>query len=138
MESTAMTQDVKNMSQHPFFFRNGADQSMLTAIRLPCCIKILIPSTMERNQIIRNEAYVRQTVHFFCRLFGGASVTRMIGWWVSDNELIEEPITKIESYCRMEEFTTHKPEIIDYALKLKSTLKQDAIALELNQEMMLI
>ncbi len=102
-------------------------------------ISLYIPSTLEADKSTDTTLYVEQTLAFLGKLFGGATTSQARGIWNSaDAGLVSETIHIVRSFITQADLDRHLPEILDYMERLKHELKQEAMALEINQKFMLI
>jgi hypothetical protein len=73
------------------------------------------------------------------KLFGGATYERVQGVWNSQEAgLVEEDIHLIRSFCNQTVLDKHMGGVVDYVEALKEELQQEAMAIEVNQKLMLI
>jgi hypothetical protein len=73
------------------------------------------------------------------RIFGGATHEKVQGVWNSqETGLVGETIHLVRSYCSQPALDKHMGEVVDYVETLKQELQQEAMALEVNQKLMLI
>ncbi len=102
-------------------------------------IGVYIPTTIGVDQHANTSAYVEKTLSFMGRLFGGATHEQVQGVWNSQEAgLVEESIHLVRSSCSQPVLDTHMGEVVDYVETLKQDLQQEAMALEVNQKLMLI
>ena len=114
-------------------------KSLKNCLKLSHSIKIYVPSTTNVNQHIDNSSYVDETLKFLSQCFGGATSTKALGAWVSkDGSLIKENITMVFAYATEEKLQLHIDGVYDFCLTMKAYLGQEAIALELNNELYFI
>ena len=85
---------------------------------------------------IDNTEYVNQIAEILSNTFGGATSTDAIGYWVSNIRGLEKENTRLVfAYAE----SLEKIDIvIDWCEWLKDELKQDAIALEIDNQMYFI
>ena len=108
-------------------------------IKLSCSVRVYVPSTINVNQSFDNEQVVNSTLELLSSEFGGATASKAVGGWMSLNgELVKENVTIVFSYATSQQLENSIDKIYDYCLALKSSLSQEAIALEINNEMHLI
>ena len=103
-------------------------------------VTLYIPSTTDRDVSLSAQA-AEQTVNrakrFMASLFGGATAVHAEGSWLSDDVLIDESVTLVYSFASvLTEADLHK--VKGFCEALKTELKQDAIALEVNGELIFI
>jgi CRP-like cAMP-binding protein len=102
-------------------------------------IGIYIPTTIAVNQIADTSEYVKKTLSFMGKLFDGATHEKVQGVWNSQRVgLVQEDLHLVRSYCSQPVLDKHMGEVVDYVEILKQELQQEAIALEVNQKLMLI
>jgi len=102
-------------------------------------IGLYIPTTVNVNQSADTQACLQKTLAFMGQLFGGATSNLAQGIWSSETaELVSETITIVKSYVTQSDLDRHLPAVIEYVESLKDELKQEAMALEVNQKLMLI
>lgn len=114
-------------------------KSLKNCIKLSCSVKIYIPSTINVNQEIDNEKYVNLALSFLSSKFGGATSSPALGAWVSSKgDLVKESVTLAFSYATQEQLNASIEDIYAFCLDLKKNLSQEAIALEVNNELYLV
>ena len=102
-------------------------------------ITIYIPSTQGVNTETNNSRHVEATATLLSNCFGGATSTQAVGYWVSDEEgLVKEHPTLVYAYAKEEDFKKYIDLILDYCYQLKDILKQEAISLEIDNQLYLI
>ncbi|WP_257064347.1 hypothetical protein [Priestia megaterium] len=108
------------------------------AIHLKNKVSIMIPSTKNAIEKIDNEKYVNESIILFSELFGGVTVLNCQGGYISSKYgLIKENVKNVFSYC--EELTPENiASILEFIERLKVELKQECIALEINNNMYLV
>lgn len=107
--------------------------------KLSSKITVYIPSTVDVNKPIDNTAYVEKAATLLSNLFGGATSCETLGYWTSPTAgLIKEHTTQVFAYCSDKDLQEHAEKVIDFCENMKSELKQDAIAIEINGEMYFI
>lgn len=104
--------------------------------KLSSKITIYIPSTADINKPIDNSAFVDEAATLFSNCFGGATSCETLGYWCSPSAgLVKERTTMVFAYCSDVDLQNHTDKVIDFALKVKAELAQDAVAVEINGEM---
>lgn len=104
-----------------------------------CEIAIYIPTTLEVDQDIDTTAYVTDTLAFLGERFGGATSSQAQGVWDSEEAgLVNEVVYIVRSFVTPEEMNQHLDAVLDYVARLKETLKQEAMALEVDRKLMLV
>lgn len=102
-------------------------------------VKIYIPSTVNVNQSIDNEYIVNECLKILSSFFGGATSYLAHGAWVTTSgSLIQEKVTICQSFCNELALNENIEKIYNYCLDLKGELKQESIALEVNNVLHLV
>ena len=105
---------------------------------LSCSICIYVPSTININESDDSIFWPNKTLELLYKLFGGATCMPAYGAWLSDGKLVKEKIKIIFAHCNEEQLQNSIDEICDFCLKMKSELKQEAVGLEINNELYII
>ena len=86
-----------------------------------------------------NKKQVNKTLKELSNLFGGSTSYNAIGTFISSKKkLIKEEVTICESYCTTEDFKKSINDVVDYCENLKDEMKQEAVSLEVNNELYFI
>lgn len=94
---------------------------------------------MNINETIDNTEFVNKAATLLSECFGGATSTEALGYWVSDTAgLVKENTTMVFAYAGEDDLKKNLDKVIDFCQDLKTEMKQDAVALELNGEMFFI
>jgi CRP-like cAMP-binding protein len=102
-------------------------------------IGVYLPTTIGVDQAADTSIYIEKTLAFMGKIFGGATHEQVRGVWNSnDAGLVAESIHLVRSFCSQATMDEHMGEVVDYVESLKKELKQEAMALEVNQKLMLI
>jgi hypothetical protein len=118
-----------------------AAQALANRLGRTCQIGVYVPTTIGVNQSADTSASLalRETLAFMGQLFGGATSNQAQGIWGSESaDLVSETIYIVKSYVTQCDLDRHLPAVIEYVESLKDELKQEAMALEVNQKLMLI
>ena len=107
--------------------------------KLSSKITVYIPSTCDINQSADTKKYIDECAVLLSENFGGATSCEALGYWTSPTAgLVKERSTMIFAYCSDADLQNNIEKIIDFCETMKTELKQDAIALEINGEMYFI
>lgn len=99
-------------------------------------VTIYVPATKDINTPIDNTPYVERFAALFSELFGGATSSPAIGYWVSPTEgLVKENTTIVFAFA---ESLDEIDKVVDAAADLQAELGQDAVALEIDGRMAFI
>lgn len=104
-------------------------------------IGIYIPTTSDVVNTVDTSGYVQETMTFLSQLFGGAdaSANEAHGVWNSDEVgLVSETIYIVRTTVTQTELDRYLGDVLEYVERLKSELKQEAMALEVNKKLMII
>ncbi len=104
-------------------------------------VSLYIPTTIDVNTSIDTTPYVERTLSFLGQLFGGATTTTLQArgvWNSAEVGLVSEGIHIVRSYATQADLDTHLQTILDYVEGLKRELRQEAMAVEINQRLMLV
>ena len=104
-------------------------------------VSLYIPTTIDVNTAVDTTPYVNRTLAFLGQLFGGATTTTMQArgvWNSAEAGLVGEDIHIVRSYATQADLDAHLQKILDYVEGLKQELRQEAMAVEINQKLMLI
>ena len=102
-------------------------------------IGIYIPTTIDVDQQVNTTVYIEKSLEFMGKLFGGATHEKVRGVWNSEEVgIVAEDIHLIRSFCSPTLLDQHLNAVVDFMEAMKQELKQEAMALEINNKMMLI
>jgi hypothetical protein len=116
-----------------------ANNRLKAMFSLKSKITVYIPATVNINETIDNTEFVNKAATLLSECFGGATSTEALGYWVSDTAgLVKENTTMVFAYAGEDDLKKNLDKVIDFCQDLKTEMKQDAVALELNGEMFFI
>lgn len=116
-----------------------ANNRLKAMFSLKSKINVYIPATVNINETIDNTEFVNKATTLLSECFGGATSTEALGYWVSDTAgLVKENTTMVFAYAGEDDLKKNLDKVIDFCQDLKTEMKQDAVALELNGEMFFI
>lgn len=104
---------------------------------LPEQVSIYVPSTKgtERAEEL-GEKVAEQVAERFSALFGGATMTQGIGFWIGENKvLVRERVLIVYSCCTAEQLDEHGPEVRALAEQVKSEMEQEAVSVEAQRKL---
>lgn len=117
----------------------NATMKLQNMFKLSSKVTIYVPSTIDINVSIDTSSWVDATATMLSNCFGGATSCEALGYWTSPKAgLVKERSTMVFAYCSDTDLQTHAETVIDFCENMKTELKQDAIALEINGEMYFI
>lgn len=102
-------------------------------------VAIFIPSTVDVDQIVENEVQVQAALSFLGHLFGGATSSDAEGVWQSEESgLVIEKVSIVRSFASEKALKKHLDDVIAFASQIKEEMKQEAVAIDVNNELVLI
>jgi len=102
-------------------------------------IGIFIPTTFDVNNYFDTTPYIDRTLSFLGERFGGATSEEAKGIWNSEDiGLVGEKLFKVHTYATSNDLKNFLDEVVDYVRTIKTELKQEAMAMEINQKLTLI
>jgi CRP-like cAMP-binding protein len=102
-------------------------------------VAIYIPTTVAVDQMADTSGYVERTLAFLGSQFGGATSTPAAGVWQSEVVgLVREAVHLVQTYATSTDLHRHLPEVVNYVKMLKLELQQEAMALEVDHQLMLL
>ena len=110
-------------------------KSLKKLIPLNRKITVYIPGTSDIDKAADNSGWAADAAHLLSSLYGGATSTENIGYWVSGTgELVQEKIITVFSYA--EKLTDNDvSKVIEFCENMKRELKQEAISLEIDNKL---
>lgn len=101
-------------------------------------ISIYIPSTVAVDNTADTSSVLDEAMTLFSELFGGVTVYKALGGWMSrEKGLVKEEIHIVSSFS-MELSTSDINIVKQFAQEIKEELKQEAVSIEVNGELLFI
>jgi len=114
-------------------------KTLKNCIKLSSSVKIYVPSTIDVNKDFDNSVWVDATMKLLSQCFGGSTASLALGAWVSSaGQLVKEDVTLVFAYAEQSQLETNIEMIYNFCLDMKTKLGQEAIALEVNNELYLV
>lgn len=114
-------------------------EEMVSRLGFTSQIGVYIPTTIAVDQQADTSLQVDKTMTFMGKVFGGATHEEVRGVWNSgETGLVTENIHLIRSFCTQTVLDERMGSVIDFVETLKQELQQEAMAIEVNQKLMLI
>ena len=108
-------------------------------LKLSSKITVYVPATNGIDQAADNTEQVKKTAALLTELFGGATSTPALGYWMSPAAgLVAEATTVVFAYAADAALQEHVGRVVELCEELKREMGQEAIALEINGEMYFI
>lgn len=104
-------------------------------------IAVYVPSTFEGNKPARmmQRRATKKAARRLSQLFGGATQTKALGYWVSSEKgLIAERQNIVYSACTEEDKQTKLQAVLTFAQALCKWMKQEAVTVEIDGELQFI
>ena len=96
-------------------------------------VSIYVPSTVNINQRINNKKQVVSIIKQMSLLFGGATLYKCTGGWVTDTgDIVTERINIVYSFCDKKSLQNNLSNVINICQQIKKDMKQEAVTLEIN------
>jgi CRP-like cAMP-binding protein len=100
---------------------------------------LYIPTTIAVDRTFDTSMYVERTLAFLGERFGGATSKQASGVWRSEMAgLVGETVYLVETYATEADLMTHLESVMVFIKDLKHELGQEAMALEVDQKLLLI
>jgi CRP-like cAMP-binding protein len=102
-------------------------------------VAIFIPSTLDVDTAVDNDVQVQATLSFLGALFGGATSSDASGVWKSEaSDLVVEKVSIVRSFVSEKALKQHLDDVIAFAGQIKEEMKQEAVAIDVNNELVLV
>lgn len=102
-------------------------------------VTVYVPSTQGVYAEADNSQWVNATAELLSNCFGGATSTQALGYWVSEEAgLVKEHPVLVFAYAKEDDFIKKLDLVIDFCYKMKDELEQEAISLEVDNQLYLI
>lgn len=115
------------------------NKKLKNLISLSCNVRVYVPSTFDVDNPTDTSEFVNATLSLLSNCFGGATQHQAFGAWKSaTGSIVKEKVVICESFCNQNDLDEYIETIYDYCLDLKVTLRQESIALEVNNSLYLV
>ena len=102
-------------------------------------LAIFVPSTLDVDCPVDNDHQVQSTLQFLGSVFGGATKSDAEGVWRSeDSGLVTEQVTIVRTFVSKPALDTHLDTVVEFATHLKEEMKQEAVALSVDHQLILV
>ncbi len=102
-------------------------------------LAIFVPSTLDVDCPVDNEHQVQSTLQFLGSVFGGATKSDAEGVWRSeDSGLVTEQVTIVRTFVSKPALDSHLDTVVEFATQLKEEMKQEAVALSIDHQLILV
>ncbi len=118
---------------------NLQNAKLQNCFKLSSKVTVYVPATSNVSEAIDNTEFVKSTASLLSSLFGGATSTPALGYWMSNSAgLVAENTTIVFAYAADTDLQNGISAVVDHCEKLKADMGQEAVALEINGEMYFI
>lgn len=108
-------------------------------IRFSHKVTIYVPGTQGANTEADNAEWVDRTAQTLSEMFGGATSTPGRGYWMSTQHgLIRENTTLVFAYAKEADLIASSDALVEYLETMKQGMEQEAVAMELDGEMLFV
>jgi hypothetical protein len=102
-------------------------------------LAVYVPTTVAVDRAADTTPYIERTLAFLGARFGGATSTPAQGVWQSEAVgLVREAVHVVQTYATGEDLHRYLPEVLAYVKMIKTELQQEAMALEVDHQLMLL
>ena len=102
-------------------------------------ITVYVPGTVDASKAGDTSAYVTEAAALLSECFGGATSTPVRGYWMSEaHGLIAEDNNAVFAYAAQSALDEHLNDVVNFAVRMRDELKQEAVAVELDGTMYFI
>ncbi len=114
-------------------------QEVYRRLSLNHALAIFVPSTIDVSQQTDNTQQVQQALSFLGSIFGGATSSNAEGVWRSEESgLVTEQVTIVRTFVSAKALESHLDTVIDFASGLKRDMKQEAVAISIDNQLILV
>ena len=138
-EAIAMSQNQSLIEAAPHGPFARALQEVYRRLSLNHTVALFVPSTVDVNQQTDNTTQVQATLSFLGNLFGGATSSNAEGAWRSEESgLVTEQVTIVRTFVSKKALDTHLDDVFNFASDLKIDMKQEAVAISVDNQLILV
>jgi hypothetical protein len=101
-------------------------------------IGVYIPTTAGAGHTVDAAPLVEKTLAFLGERFGGATSIKGQGVWNGDAGLVSETVYIVQAFTTQTGMNRHLKDVVEYAKDIKAMLKQEAMALEVDRQLILL
>lgn len=102
-------------------------------------ITVYVPATVDVDKAVDNTAQVDAAAALLSGLFGGATSSPAVGYWLTaSGELVKEKTTIVFAFAAEEALEGGIEKVVKFCDNLKAEMAQEAIALEIDGAMYFI
>ena len=102
-------------------------------------VTIYVPATVDVDKEVDNAAQVDAAAALLSGMFGGATSSPAVGYWLTaSGQLVKEKTTIVFAFAPENALESGIDEVVDFCDNLKTEMAQEAIALEVDGTMYFI
>jgi hypothetical protein len=114
-------------------------KSLKECLRLSASVKIYVPSTMDVDKAIDSAKFVDEALAFLTEEYGGATASLAEGAWLANSgAIVRESVTLLNAFCAPEALAASEGRLLAFCARLKAAMRQESVALEVNNELYLV
>lgn len=118
---------------------NMLNKKLKNLIALSCNVRIYVPTTFDIDNPTDTTSYVNKVLELLSTWFGGATQHIAFGAWKSaTGSIVKEKVVICEAFCNQQDLNDFIELIYEHCLYLKIELRQESIALEVNNSLYLV
>jgi DNA-binding MarR family transcriptional regulator len=137
--ATAWHQGLSSASELPPGPLHEALREIFRRLSLNHAVAIFVPSTVDVDRPVDNREQVRSTLSFLGNVFGGATSSNAEGVWrAEESGLVAEQETIVRTFVSKQALERHLNRVIDFATELKREMKQEAVAVSVDNQLLLV
>lgn len=115
------------------------EQELRNLFSLSSHVRVYVPSTVDVDVQVDTAGQVEDVKRCLAGWFGGATAYNALGSWMAGSGgLVEEGVTIVEAYCTEAQLSEHITDVTKLARHLKTVLRQEAIAIEVQHQLYFI
>ncbi len=135
----AVSQKRSLVEMSPMSSFTQALQEVHRRLSLNHTVALFVPSTMDVDQEVDNQTQVQEALSFLGNLFGGATSSNAQGAWRSeDSGLVTEQVTIVKTFVSKKTLDAYLDEVFNFASELKVSMKQEAVAVSVDNQLILV
>lgn len=137
--ASANKQQLTLIQSAPDSLLTQALHEVYRRLSLNHAVALFVPSTINVDQQVDSSKQVKATLSFLGNLFGGATSSNAEGAWRSEESgLVTEQVTIVRTFVSKKALDAHLDDVIHFATNLKQDMKQEAVAVSVDNQLILV
>lgn len=117
----------------------STSRKLTNLIELSASVRVYVPSTVDTDVAADTSAVLERVQTHLSNCFGGSTTFAAVGTWVSPGSgLVKEHVSVVQSYCDSATLEKHVDSIVELAESIRTELRQEAVAIEINNRLYLV